>query len=58
MLNQGQVYALGTPEEVLTPANIRRVYRVEAEVTRHRSTGALQVFPLASIDGEGDDESS
>ena len=52
MLNQGQVYALGTPEEVLTPANIRRVYRVEVEVTRHRSTGILQVLPLSSIEGD------
>ena len=52
MLNQGQVYALGTPEEVLTPANIRQVYRVEVEVTRHRSTGILQVLPLSSIEGD------
>lgn len=51
MLKEGRVYALGTPEEVLTPANIRQVYRVEVEVTRHRLLGALQIFPLASIGG-------
>ncbi|HEY66017.1 MAG TPA: heme ABC transporter ATP-binding protein [Caldilineae bacterium] len=50
MLEKGQVYALGTPEEVLTPANIRRVYRVEAEICRHPATGTLQVLPLAPID--------
>jgi len=52
MLERGRVYALGTPEEVLTPANIRQVYRVEVEVTRHRSTGILQVLPLSSIEGD------
>lgn len=33
MLNDGKVFADGTPAEVLTPANLREVYRVEAEVT-------------------------
>lgn len=50
MLERGQVYALGTPEEVLTPVNIRRVYRVEAEVYLHPATGTLQVLPLSSTD--------
>ena len=54
MLERGRVYALGTPDEVLTPANIRRVYRVEAEVHRHPATGALQILPLASIDDGGE----
>ena len=49
MLEQGRVYATGIPEEVLVPANIRRVYQVEAEVTRHSTTGMLQILPLVSI---------
>jgi len=48
MLEQGRVYAVGAPEEVLTPANIRRVYQVEAEITRHPATGMLHILPLAS----------
>jgi len=55
MLNQGQVYALGTSEEVLTPANIRQVYRVEAEVIRHPALGTLQILPLTSVRGGGDE---
>jgi len=49
MLQQGRVYAIGTPEEVLTPANIRRVYRVEAAVVRHPTLGMLQILPLAPV---------
>ncbi len=32
LLDSGRVHALGTPQEVLTPEAIRRVYQVEAEV--------------------------
>lgn len=32
MLHQGQVYAQGTPEQVLTVENLRAVYQVEASV--------------------------
>ena len=32
LLDAGRVLALGTPAEVLTPENLRRVYRIEAEV--------------------------
>jgi len=49
MLERGRVYAVGTPEEVLTPANIRRVYRVEVAVVRHPALGKLQILPLAPV---------
>nr|MCR5853009.1 ABC transporter ATP-binding protein [Methanophagales archaeon] len=32
MMHKGRIFAVGSPEEVLTPENIREVYGVEAEV--------------------------
>jgi len=32
MMHEGRIFAVGSPEEVLTPENIREVYGVEAEV--------------------------
>ena len=32
MMHKGKIFAVGSPEEVLTPENIREVYGVEAEV--------------------------
>ena len=46
MLKQGQVLAAGSVDDVLTPARIRDLYDVEAEVTRHSVTGHLTVTPL------------
>ena len=46
LLSHGRVYAAGTPEEVLTPDRLRRVYGVEAEVRRH-PRGFIQVLPLS-----------
>ncbi|HCK19093.1 MAG TPA: ABC transporter ATP-binding protein, partial [Thalassospira sp.] len=33
LLHRGKIIASGTPSEVLTPANLARVYRVETRVT-------------------------
>lgn len=46
MLKQGRVLAAGSVDEVLTPARIRELYDVEADVTRHALTGHLTVTPL------------
>ena len=46
MLKQGRVLAAGPVDEVLTPARIRELYDVEAEVTRHAVTGHLTVTAL------------
>ena len=48
MLKKGQVLAAGPVDEVLTPARIRDLYDVEAEVVRHPVTGHLMVTPLRS----------
>jgi len=49
MLDHGTVAAHGTPSEVLTPALLRSVYSIHAEVSSHPSTGILQVQPLALV---------
>ncbi|MFI6908357.1 ABC transporter ATP-binding protein [Nonomuraea sp. NPDC050394] len=43
VMDGGQVVALGTPAEVLTPALLADVYRVEGEVAAHPETGIPQV---------------
>ena len=46
MLRNGQVLAAGPVDDVLTPARIRELYDVDAEVARHPRTGHLTVTPL------------
>ncbi|NTU82449.1 MAG: ABC transporter ATP-binding protein [Chloroflexales bacterium] len=56
VLAGGQVVASGPPEAVLTPALIRSVYGVRAEVTPHPATGRLHVvyLPARADRPEGD----
>jgi iron complex transport system ATP-binding protein len=46
LLKDGQVLASGATDEVLTPARIRLLYGVDADVSRHPSTGRLTIVPL------------
>ncbi|MFE2225569.1 ABC transporter ATP-binding protein [Streptomyces kronopolitis] len=48
VMDAGRVVATGTPVEVLTPALLSEVYRVEAEVTEHPRTGVPHVTVQAS----------
>ena len=48
MLKDGQVLAAGPVNDVLTPARIRDLYEVDADVTRHARTGHLTVVPIPS----------
>jgi iron complex transport system ATP-binding protein len=50
LLQRGAVIAAGPTEEVLTPANIRALYGVDAEVRRHPATGRIVVVPLGRAD--------
>ena len=52
MLKEGRVLASGHVEDVLTPARIRELYGVEAEVVRHGHSGLLVVVPLATAGPE------
>jgi iron complex transport system ATP-binding protein len=53
LLKDGSVLAAGPTEEVLTAANIRSLYDVEAEVTRHPETGRMVVVPLRRTSAVG-----
>jgi iron complex transport system ATP-binding protein len=53
MLKDGRVLAAGPVDEVLTPARIRDLYEVDAEVTRHARTGHLTVVPFSRDAGCG-----
>ena len=50
VIEKGHLVLEGTPEEVLTPGNIRRIYGVERSVSRHPATGKLSIaFLPASV---------
>ena len=51
LLKNGAVLAAGPTEEVLTPAGIRALYGVEADVRRHEATGRLVVVPIRRVPG-------
>ena len=50
LVRDGSVVASGATDDVLTPANIRAVYGVDAEVIRH-SSGHRLVVPLQRAEG-------
>jgi iron complex transport system ATP-binding protein len=54
LLSEGRVLASGPTAEVLTPANIRKLYGVEADVRPHEAAGHLVVVPIARV-GPGAD---
>lgn len=45
LIREGVIAATGTPDETLTPAHIRLVYGIDAEIVRHRS-GQRLVVPV------------
>jgi iron complex transport system ATP-binding protein len=45
MLKKGSIYALGTPEDVLTEENIENVYGIKAKVTTS-IIGKPQITPI------------
>lgn len=47
LADDGTPAALGTPAEVFTPANLRRVFRVEVKVERNPYSGAPRAYPIA-----------
>ncbi len=49
LLKDGAVIASGPTGEVLTPAHIRDLYGVEADVSRHPASGHLVVVPLTRV---------
>lgn len=55
LLKGGTVLAAGPTDDVLTADNIRLLYDVDAEVTRHAGTGRIVVIPIrrATADSRG-----
>jgi iron complex transport system ATP-binding protein len=49
LLKEGRVLAYGPTETVLTPANVRALYDVDADIQRHGPSGHLVVVPLQRI---------
>jgi iron complex transport system ATP-binding protein len=53
LLKNGRVLAAGRLDDVLTAANVRELYDVDAEVVRHPATGHLTVTPLGRVGNHG-----
>ena len=47
LLRQGTIDSVGTPAQVLTEENIRRVYEIQVLIERHPISGAPRVIPIA-----------
>ena len=48
LLNRGEIESIGTPKAVLTPENIKRVYRTEVLVKRNPITNSLYLIPFST----------
>jgi len=46
LIHQGRSFALGSPQEVLTVANIQEVFKAIVSVGEEERTGAPQIFPM------------
>jgi iron complex transport system ATP-binding protein len=53
LLRDGRIVAAGPTRDVLTPANIRAVYGVEADVSMHDRAGHLAVMPIRLAEQRG-----
>ena len=49
LLRDGRVVAQGPTDEVLTPATVRALYGVDADVHRHAAAGHLTVTPIGRV---------
>ena len=56
LLDAGRIGAAGTSREVLTPENLRRVYGIEAHISRHEPSGSLVIIPLVTVERDVEDE--
>lgn len=52
MMREGRVLAAGPTRDVLTQANVRTLYGVEAEITPHGSAGHLVIVPIRRVASE------
>jgi iron complex transport system ATP-binding protein len=53
LLDGGRILAYGTPREVLTSQNIRKVYEIDVEFVFSQDGGIVNIIPLSpSVDGD------
>jgi len=52
LLHNKKILAIGTPEEVLTIENIRKAYKVEAEVNYSDKTNSMNIIVLDELNGK------
>ncbi|WP_445475011.1 heme ABC transporter ATP-binding protein [Methanococcoides methylutens] len=45
LIRDGDLISIGTPEEVLTPTNIKTTYNIDVEVTNNNVTNSIYVIP-------------
>lgn len=56
LMREGEIFAVGEPQEVLTPENIKTVYEVEVALTDNPLTGRFNVIPLGRSKRQQADE--
>ena len=49
LLREGRVLASGPTEDVPTPAAVRALYDVDAEIARHSRSGHLTIVPIGRV---------
>lgn len=49
VMNKGEIFTYGTPEEVLTESLLQEVFRVHTSVTKHSITGKTHITFLSSM---------
>jgi len=47
LLSLGRIYSIGSPKDVLTPENIKKVYNVDVEVNYHQKAKFYNIIPLS-----------
>ena len=55
LMDNGEIFAEGSPDNVLTPANIRKVYSMEVAITDNPLTGRFNVIPLGRAKSDSKD---
>lgn len=50
LMQEGDIFKQGTPEEVITKENINKVYNTDVDVIINARTGRPMVFPTAQLD--------
>lgn len=50
VLKEGRIYKAGKPQDVLTPACLRVVYKIDIEVITSKTTGIFNIIPVSKAD--------